>query len=178
MFANPLTEYLNADARKAVLERFPELAAKGAGCLAVSDYFINSPARYFNADAHRELYTWLSDPVRHARVLAEVRDHAASIDRALRALADVNRLGWHEDPLGPEVEQLRLLDDSVHPAYLRLTEAVLHGLLLVPARLMRQERQAPTPANFEIRDVVAEASAGGLPLTCVPYNRTHPAGPG
>jgi hypothetical protein len=164
-----IIDFLNAPRRQRVLDRFPHLAGDDSSVLALADYFERSPARYFNAEVQDQFLAWLSDPACAGPVAATIGAERDRLERAFRSLAEVNAQEWHEDPIGHELDQLALLDQWVHPGYLRLVEGPLNSFLRIAAIISRTERGAGLD-GLDLFNVIAELRDRGFAGACEPYD--------
>ncbi|MBX3199409.1 MAG: hypothetical protein KF894_14845 [Labilithrix sp.] len=165
---NVIVRARNLRRQKRILSRFPEL--KDSHCLALADYFEASPQRFFNEQVEQEFSTWLRDTSRLDKCRKAIEIERSRLDIAFRSLAEINGQEWHENSVGTDVDELRLLDRSIHPAYLRLIEAVFATFLLVAARVSRELRGSSTD-GLDAFNIVEEI-AKQLPLASGAYNHT------
>lgn len=139
-----------------------------AACLALARYIDGIPERFYNRSAESEFRTWIAEQSRVTAFVDGIGDERSSLDRAYRTLAEINTQNWHDELLGSDVDQLRLLDRHVHPTYLRLAEGVLGVFLLLPARISRRQRGKST-AGLDVFNVIDELRQD-LPNTVAGYN--------
>jgi hypothetical protein len=140
----PLTTQVNERLREQIIEHFPVLSSCSHDAyLALAKYLHGTPERFYSRESWRT-YTELIDsqfavnPIRLVKVLNESSN---DIDRAILALDEIGHEGWHDTPMErEEYTFMRLCDRTLHPAYLKLAEGVLHRLISPLATCFRLER--------------------------------------
>jgi hypothetical protein len=142
---NPLLSQVHGYNRRRVREAFPEIFPENSDVpLFFGKYVDFRPERFFS----RAAYTAFLDEIisisqRFPTELAEyIDENAVEIDNAFRNAHEINMLEWHDDFIkaGDEYLTLGLIDRSVHPAYLRLVEAVFQKMLRIVAYFSRLAR--------------------------------------
>ena len=93
----------------------------------------------------------------HAALRQLIADEINNIDNAFRHIEEINGFPWHDDQLQGEDDyrKLMLIDQNFDPAYLRLTEAVLKPLLMIPAYFSRINRKKRSE-NLELHQISEE----------------------
>lgn len=114
--------------------------------------------------AFERYFAWLSE--RDAKSRKDLLDYLAEnetqIDQAFLHLDEVNRYSWHDDLLETdEWELTRFIDQAIHPAYLRVLEAVHHPFLRLPAFFSRKDRDKGVD-GLDLRSTVGELDGGSL----------------
>lgn len=170
LLSNPILR-LTTEARvSAVRRRFTQLqTAPDSTCLALSDYCDRIPHRFFSEVVRDEYSSWIAAQSRNQLVLRELQNEAPLLGRAFRSLEEINGQDWHDAVVDSEPDELVLLDRAVHPAYLRLTESVLHPFLVAAAKVSRLMRRAST-GRLDAFNVVQELRTRGLAVTCSVYD--------
>lgn len=139
---NPLLSQLHKYNRGRVLEAFPEIASGNSDVpLFFQKYVESRPERFFS----RAAYVVFLDEIiaiseKYPLELNKyIEQNARDIDDAFRNAHEINSLEWHDDFIkaGDEYLTLSLIDRSVHPAYLRLVEAVFQKMLRIVAYFSR-----------------------------------------
>lgn len=157
---NPLLTKTHELKCQEVLRAFPELAPKRvSSALALHTYVGTRPQRFFSRRSFQALLISLKEiDHAHSQELVEyLKDHRTSINNAFRHLEEVNAFDWHDRELKGENDHqsLTLIDREVHPAYLRLVEAVFQPLLRIVAHFSRVAAGKGTQ-GLNLFNVVAE----------------------
>jgi|GEM_PF-1109278 len=169
----PLTGEVNERVRKRVLHAFPGLSSCGHdGYLALARYLDGTPERFYSRESLRT-YTeimekeFAGNPARLIKVLNESSD---DIDRAMLTLNEIGREDWHDTAIErEEYAFMRLCDRSLHPAYLKLAEAVLHRFISPIATCLRLERGRSTDDLWKLSvciDELKRAACSSLVAHC------------
>ncbi|WP_144409183.1 hypothetical protein [Pseudoxanthomonas suwonensis] len=153
---------INAADRAQLVAIFPDLAAlDSTRFLALRPLLDGCPERFFDRSAYSIMLDWLKDrdATNRGTLQAYLSENKASLNSALHFLRQVNSEDWHDDPIkgGGDYEVMRLIDKVVHPAYLRLTEAVLAPLVRMPAHFSLLDRGKGTE-RLDIFNVVEALS--------------------
>ena len=127
-----------------LMDVFPALRTAGAPqFLSLWKYLDASPQRFFSADAYKTyldslLQLYASRKEELSRLLHDQRAH---LDNAYRHADEICGQGWHDAEIRAQDDYGRLIfiDQELHPAYLRLTEAVFRPLLHIPAHFFPTE---------------------------------------
>jgi hypothetical protein len=145
---NPLLRERHSRVRASIKAHFPQVAScPHIHFLAIVKYLDRSPERFYSHTAFATFFEWLE--ARDLTHRAELRQYlmalGSELDRALLHLLETNRLDWHDhfESLD-DYELIQFIDRYVHPAYLRLVEAVYSPLLLIVAYFSRIDRGAGT----------------------------------
>ncbi len=169
----PLTGTVNERVRKRVLHAFPVLSSCGHdGYLALAKYLDGTPERFYSRESLRT-YTEIMEkelagnPARLIKVLNESSD---DIDRAMLSLNEIGREDWHDTAIErEEYAFMRLCDRSLHPAYLKLAEGVLHRFISPIATCLRLERGKSTDDLWKLSvciDELKQADCSSLVTHC------------
>jgi hypothetical protein len=166
---NPLTRECDAQDRTRLIELFPELASSPTPqFLALRRFLQRRPDAFFDRQAYRYYLTWLEarDSSDSAGLIQYFMGASAEFNRALIFLHNINAEDWHDERLyqADEYELVRFIDKHIHPAYLRLIEAVLFPLTRVVAYFSRIDRSKGTD-GLDIWSVVQELR--GSPSDCL-----------
>ena len=102
-----------------------------------------------------------------------IDDMAGDISAAMLFLRQINSADWHDRRLaeGDDLEVLRLVDTNLHPAYLRLAEAVLAPLIKPAAHFARLDR-GKRAEGLDVFNLAEELSGGPLAPCVTAYNHT------
>jgi hypothetical protein len=141
---------------------FPDLASCKAPCfLALRPLLHNCPERFFDRQAYSLFLDWLKkrDTSDRKSLQAYFSNNSLEIDAALHFLRQINSEDWHDDPIksGDNYGDMRLVDKVLHPAYLRLSEAVLAPLLRLPTYFSRLDLGKGTD-KLDVFNVVEDLS--------------------
>lgn len=173
---NPLTQARDDADRLRLLLVFAELeACPHSSILALRPYLDGRPECLFNRVIYRLMIDWLRD--RDGRQRAELRKYLAGLDAELSSamlfLRQINAEEWHDRSLveGDEYEVVRFIDKALHPAYIRLAEAVLAPLIRPVAHFGRLDRGMGTE-GLDVFNSVEELSRGPMAPCVGAYRHT------
>jgi len=167
----PLTRRRDAGDRQRIATAFPALqACPVPHYLALRRYLDARPEKFYSRPAYELYVDWLQQ--RDARdrngLKAYFSDHQSEFDRALMFLREINSEGWHDLVLktGDPYDLARSVDRLIHPAYLRLVEAVFTPFLRLIAFFLRLDGGKGTD-GLGVYNVVQEVerSVAARPLT-------------
>lgn len=120
------------------------------------------PQRFFSADAYKTFIDSLLQlhASRKEELSALLHDWHADLDNAYRHTDDICSQGWHdvEPPSLDDHGRLIFIDQELHPAYLRLAEAVFRPLLRIPAHFSRLDRGKGTE-GLDLHQIAKELSS-------------------
>jgi len=161
----PLTSEVNERVRKRVLHNFPVLASCGHDSyLALSQYLDDTPERFYS----RESLTTYTDIVgkqlagNSTRLIKVLNERSDDIDRAMLTLTEIGHEDWHDTAFErEEYAFMRLCDRSLHPAYLKLAEGVLHRFINPLATCLRIERGKSTDDLWKLSACIDELTRAG-----------------
>ncbi len=161
----PLTSGINERVRKRVLHAFPTLSSCGHDIyLALAKYLDGAPERFYSRESLRT-YTQIFEQefaANPARLLKVLNDSSEDIDRAMLTLNEIGREHWHDMSIErEEYAFMRLCDRSLHPAYLKLAEGVLHRFINPIATCLRLERGKSTNDLWKLSVCVDELKRAG-----------------
>jgi hypothetical protein len=165
-----------AQIRRRIRAAFPSIASAGDDILSLADFLDRRPERYFSQGAAAAMFDALvslrrEDPDLLIQFFAG--EHEA-LKTAFRSMDDINRLRVHDYTLNDlganDVHQLAAIDQVVHPAYLRLTEAVL-GVALIPVARSERRKRSKNEDQLALTARIDEARNGTLGPYLVPFNR-------
>ncbi len=143
-----LTSEVNSRLRKRVLHAFPNLSSIGHdNYLALAKYLDGTPERFYSRESLRTYTDILEKEFSRnpARLIDIFNRFAEDIDRAMLTLNEIGREDWHDTDIEQEEYAfMRLCDQSLHPAYLKLSEGVLHRFISPIATCLRLERGKST----------------------------------
>lgn len=169
---NPLTRKGDVRDRALILRAFPALgSAQDIHWLAIRSYLNGTPERFFDQTACDCYFEWLQthDAAGRPALRNYFSESTSEIDRALNILAEVNLEAWHDDLLvNDDYDLARYVDARVHPAYLRLVEAVLVPLSRPLAHFSRLERGKRTD-GLDIWNIFEELSGSAAERLFAPY---------
>jgi len=162
--------------RDRIRAAFPRIAAAGDDILSLADYLDRRPERFFSraaAEAMSELLNRLRRE--HPDLLLRFfRSYHDALKTAFRSMDDINRLPLQDQTLGDigadELGRLATLDLVVHPAYLRLTEAVL-GIAILPGAQLERRKRSKDELNIKLQARVEELEDGPFAPFFEPFER-------
>ena len=171
---NPLLRDVHAQRVSELMDAFPALRTAGEPhFLSLWKYLDACPQRFFSADAYttylnslQRLYASRNQEL--SRLLHSQRAH---LDNAYRHANEICSQDWHDAEIRTQDDYGRLIfiDQELHPAYLRLTEAVFRPLLHIPAYFSRLDRGKGTE-GLDLHQIVQELTAGDLDHVLDPYD--------
>jgi len=170
---NPILAKIHETQSTEIAMRFPVLqTTQDQSALLLWKYIEQRPQKFFSELARqlylRELERLDKESSTALRQL--IFDEIKNINNAFRHVDEINGYSWHDDPLQSEDDyrKLMLIDQNLNPAYLRLTEAVLKPLLMIPAYFSRIGRGKGT-AKLELYDIAIELGGTDLEKVLQPY---------
>lgn len=170
---NPILGKIHEAQSAEIAMRFPALqTAKDQSALPLWKYIEQRPQKFFS-ELSRQVYSRELERLDRERSTALrqlISDEIDSINNAFRHIEEINGFSWHDDPLQSEDDyrKLMLIDQNLNPAYLRLTEAVLKPLLMIPAYFSRIGRGKGT-AKLELYDIAIELGGTDVEKVLQPY---------
>lgn len=171
---NPILGKLHDVQVNQLTRQFPALHdVESQNVLSLWKYIEKRPHKFFSQFAMdvflRELKRLEKED--HLALRQVIADEIGNIDNAFRHIEEINAFPWHDDPLQGEDDyrKLMLIDQNLNPAYLRLTEAVLKPLLMIPAYFSRIGRGKGT-AKLELYDISAELAGTDFNKLLQPYD--------
>ena len=171
---NPLLLELHTQQIKKLLSVFPMLhAAEGTQFISLWKYLETRPQRFFSTDAFQVFLDKLIELDReHKDVLFQVLDdYNAQINNAYRHVNEICAFDWHDEQVQSrdDYERLIFIDQDVHPAYLRLTEAVFRPLLQIVAHFSRVDR-GKSVEDLDLYQIVQELESTNFRSVLSPYD--------
>jgi len=170
---NPLTQMRNEIDRERLSVAFPSLRSE-PHILALRCYLDDRPEKFFDPPAYRFYLNWLQqrDKVDSEGLKKYFSNFDTEINRALLFLRDINSEEWHDRVFKNEDEYnlFRFIDKYVHPAYLRLVEAVFAPLVRPIAYFSRLDRGRGTD-GLNVWSVMEEL--GRRPANCIISHYQH-----
>jgi hypothetical protein len=92
-----------------------------------------------------------------ARLIKVLNESSEDIDRAMLTLDEIGREHWHDTDIEwEEYAFMRLCDRTLHPAYLKLAEGVLHRFISPIATCLRLERGKSTNDLWKLSACINE----------------------
>ena len=170
--SNALTRESSKRQISCLRERFPALkACNNSQFLSLEKYLDCIPYQLFSEAASETFLSWLDE--RHTRSSAALKSYLqvneAEIDQAFLHLEEINSYQWHDELLpDDEFQTTRFIDQRIHPAYLRLLEAVFAPFLRIPAHFNRIDRTAGT-MGLDLWSIVQELQGGVFAGTLQSY---------
>jgi hypothetical protein len=171
---NPLTRRRDARDRARLVETFPALTScSDRNFLALRCYVDATPERFFDRKVYQTFLDWLKgrDEADSGALMHYMSEAAAEIDGALLALRRTNSESWHDELLqSDDYDMARFVDQYIHPAYLRLVEAVLTPLSRPVAYFSRVDR-GKSADGLDIWNVSEELAGDAADSFFRPYRQ-------
>lgn len=171
---SPITKRRNEYDRLLVSQNFPELVAgKENNCLSLRKHLNNIPERYFDNNIYSEYLKWFIQ--RNALDKRKFKEYlssdATNISKAFQFLRQINEMDIHDDSLtkGNEYDLIKIIDNTIHPIYLRLVEAVFSILIKPIAYFSRIDRKKPTD-GLDVYNLVEEILSSSMALCISSYS--------
>lgn len=157
---NPILANMHDAKVNQLAKKFPALdATRDQNILSLWKYIEKRPHRFFSKRAMDVFLRELErlEKENHTALKQLISNEIGNLDNAFRHIEEINGFPWHDDLLQSEDDyrKLMLIDQNLNPAYLRLTEAVLKPLLMIPAYFSRTSRGKGTD-KLELYDISAE----------------------
>jgi len=161
---NPVTKGINDNDRNVILSTFSSLNSPEIHdhILSLIPYINSRPAKYYQHEIYEEILKAFKEYSKDGVNLKEVLEDAnAEISRALLFLNEANNEDLHEEDTKDDMDQLRFIDQAIHPSYLRLTEGVLCPLLK-PMAILSRMRRGKGIEGLDTHNVIDEISRTSL----------------
>ncbi len=173
-FQNALTRNRDHNDRACLKSLFPDLKSRAEiHFLALRRYIHGRPERFFDRAIYQLYLDWLKkrDQTDGDSLRGYLSARESEINRALLFLRGINSEYWHDTipSAGDEYDLIRFIDKNVHPAYLRLVEAVLIPLAKPVTYFSRLDASKGTE-GLNVWSVVQELMDGEFDLFVRPYN--------
>ena len=144
IWSNPLLKKVHSQRRTLLVERFPMLSrCPHNHYLSLINYTDKIPEAFFSEEVFQKYYDWLD--LRHKTDSHQLKEYFQEnrdrFHKAFLFLAEINRYDWHDTfEKSDEYEMIRFIDQTVHPTYLRLIEAVFQPFAHLVAFFSRMDR--------------------------------------
>ena len=162
----PIFDKIKLDKKRIILDKFPQLDKdESLRFLSLIKYIENRPYVFFSKGAMekylnvlRSIENEFSDKFSNY-----VNKQYFEINNAFRHLNEISAFSWHDHSFESQEDYQKLLfiEEKLHPAYLRLTEAVFKPLLRIPAYFSRIKRGKSAEA-LELYDIAIELKGSKL----------------
>lgn len=164
----PLTGEVNAQTRKRVLTAFPILTTCAHDAfLALARYVDATPERFYSRESFKMYADLLERELsqNRSRLIKLLNENCDDLDRAFLALSEIGGEDWHDTAMErEEYAFMRLCDRGLHPAYLKLAEAVLHRFIVPIATCLRLDRGKSTVDLWKLSSCIDELRGACSPL--------------
>jgi len=155
-----MTGEVNERDRKRVLHTFPSVSSCGHDAyLALVKYLDGTPERFYSRQSLGAYTDFLKNEFagHPARLTKILNDSSDDIDRAMLTLNEIGQEVWHDTAMErEEYAFMRLCDSSLHPAYLKLAEGVLHRFINPIAICQRHDRGKGTDDLWKLSACINE----------------------
>jgi len=172
---NPFLKKDHAVLRELLLKQIPHLSNCPVDAyLSLAKYFRKKPWTFFCQDSYKAFFAWLEaqDSNGRGRLQIYIKDNVGYLNSALRHLDEVDRYSWHDVAFPKDdMDVVRFLDQSVHPSYIRLCEAVWNPLLRTAAHFSRLNRGKGVE-GLDAFNVADELKDGPLAITVCHFRPT------
>ena len=171
---NPLLRDIHTHQITELLSAFPSLQSiKGSLSLSLWKYIERRPQRFFSHHAFAVYFDRLIELDKDDKqaLLSFLCDQSLSINNAYRHADEVCEANWHDQNIVVEddYDLLVSIDQYLHPAYLRLTEAVFRPLLRLPAHFSRLGRRKGVD-NLDLHQILEELKSSKFETVLFPYD--------
>ena len=160
IWSNPLLKKVHSQRRTFLIKRFPMLSrCPHNHYLSLFNYLDSVPEAFFSEEIFLKYYSWLD--FRHETNSEQLKEYIQENEdrfhKAFLFLAETNRYDWHDDTFErfDEYETIRFIDQTIHPTYLRLIEAVFQPFAHLIAFFSRMDRGKGTD-GLDIFNTVEE----------------------
>ncbi len=171
---NPLLQEIHSRYRKELIKHFPELDdCSHDDILGLYKYIQQKPQKFYSEAVYSKFMNWLIEQDRcdRARFQTYLVDHDHELNKAFLHLSEINSYAWHDNyEEADEYEFIRFIDQEIHPAYLRLCEAVLTPFLRIAAHFSRVDRNVGTE-GLDIYNIVEEIRNSNLCEATLAYKK-------
>ena len=171
---NPLLRETHTQQLSKLLCAIPALHnAHETQFLSLWKYLDSCPQRFFSKNAFEMYLNRLVEihTTHEQQLLHLLHDQNTHLSNAYRHADEVCSLAWHDEEIrGPDdYGRLIFLDQEIHPAYLRLTEAVFRPLLQILAHFSRIDRGKGVD-NLNLHQIVQELQSERWQHILSPYD--------
>ena len=171
---NPLLRDAHARQVLELMEVFPLLrTAEDPQFVSLWKYLDACPQRFFSVDASETYLDSLLQlyATRKEELLRLLHDQRGHLDNVYRHADEICGQDWHDAEIRARDDYGRLIfiDQELHPAYLRLTEAVFRPLLHIPAHFSRLNRRKGTE-GLDLHQIVQELASRNFDHILDPYD--------
>jgi len=142
--------------------------------LSLYKYVSELPECFFSEEAFQKYLAWLESfhSSSEKGLKRYFEDHTDQFNKAFLFLSEINQASWHDffEELD-DYEKIRIIDQQIHPAYLRLIEAVLYPFCHLSAFFCRIDRGKGTD-DLDVVNAVEEVQNTELSIICESYKKT------
>ena len=172
--SNPIFSHLHRQRTQEILLKFPLLREAGrTNFLSLWKYTDACPERFFSVNACEVYLERLLHIDRtHKETLARLLQvQEMQINNAYRHVHEICSFSWHDEVIQSrdDYEQLIIIDQDVHPSYLRLVEAVYRPLLRIIAHFSRIDRGKDVE-GLDLYQIVEELDPSQYNHVLSPYD--------
>ncbi len=137
----------------------------------LNKYIEHRPECFYSEDIFHKFLYWLNKRDNNSRgpLQEYFKEFSTELNQAFHHLNEVNRYDWHDGVLKlDEYEKIRFIDQKIHPAYLRLVEAVLAPFLHVVAHFYRFDRGKGTQ-GLDLYNIMDNVKKTEISDAAAPY---------
>jgi len=172
-FSNALLKELHSRRRSLLIKRFPMLSyCPHDNYLSLFDYIDRIPECFFSEEIFQLYLSWLES--QHKISSIRIRDYLVKnedgLNKAFLFLGEINRYSWHDSfEEIDDYESIRFIDQQIHPAYLRLIEAIYYPFTHALAFFSRVDRGKGTE-GLDLFNTIEEIKNTGFSGLADLYN--------
>lgn len=170
---NPFLRNIHAKLRERLRIEFTELSeCPHDSFLFLSKYLDICPCKFYNVEVYEQMKIWLfsQDASNQSNFIQYIEENNLLLSNALLHLDEINSFSWHDTKIPiNDIDQLKFIDQLIHPAYLRLTEGVLTPLLHPVAYFSRLDRVKGVD-GLDIWNIIEEVKNTRLKDAIIGYN--------
>lgn len=142
---NPYTKVINEYKKTELLKCFPDL--QNCQCedfISIYNFFTHKPECFYNKEIFSIYLEWLQsiDGSQHEDLVNYFIEYENHLSNAIRNINQINDLQIHDEDLKgkDEYNLLEVIDNCIHPNYLKMVEGVFAPLIHPVAYLSRKKR--------------------------------------
>lgn len=173
---SPYTKIIIDYKKAKILEKFPELEKlQSDNFISIYKYISHIPECFYNEEVFNLFSDWLisTDFSNQGLLKSYFSDNEKRISNAIRNLNQINELNIHDEDIQgkDDYNLLEVIDNCIHPNYLRLVEGVFAPLIHPIGYISRLLRNAGVE-KLDVYNLVEEIQSkySGFQVLIRPYN--------